>query len=104
MLIVAESHPGKSRTALYCGNTGNRTPDIAAMTNAQNICPLCGQLNQCAQAGSTVAVESCWCFAKKIDPRILEQIPAGIDRSCICPRCAMALPIEPEPAVSEPKR
>ncbi|MFI8483022.1 cysteine-rich CWC family protein [Pseudomonas sp. NPDC078700] len=61
------------------------------MTTSASTCPLCGQLNQCAQAGVAAPVHSCWCFAQKIAPEILEKIPAGMDRSCICPRCAKAL-------------
>ncbi|WP_417661388.1 cysteine-rich CWC family protein [Pseudomonas sp.] len=61
------------------------------MNNSASTCPLCGQLNQCAQAGVTAPVASCWCFAEKISPEILKKIPAGIDRSCICPRCAKGL-------------
>ncbi|ARU87503.1 cysteine-rich CWC family protein [Pseudomonas sp. M30-35] len=58
------------------------------MNNSASTCPLCGQLNQCAQAGVAAPVKSCWCFAERISPEVLKKIPAGIDRSCICPRCA----------------
>ncbi|WP_339514975.1 cysteine-rich CWC family protein [Pseudomonas sp. RL_15y_Pfl2_60] len=76
------------------------------MHTSANTCPLCGQPNQCAQATVTAPVTSCWCFAEKISPEVLEKIPAGIDRSCICPRCAKGLAAtegEP-PAVSRPER
>ncbi|WP_339487697.1 cysteine-rich CWC family protein [Pseudomonas sp. EL_65y_Pfl2_R95] len=58
------------------------------MNNSASICPLCGQLNQCAQAGVAAPVANCWCFAKKIAPEILEKIPPGVDLRCICPNCA----------------
>ncbi|MGX5218344.1 MULTISPECIES: cysteine-rich CWC family protein [Pseudomonas] len=61
------------------------------MNNSASTCPLCGQLNQCAQAGVPSPVASCWCFAEKIPPEVLEKIPPGIDRRCICPRCAKGL-------------
>ncbi|MFG5860323.1 cysteine-rich CWC family protein [Metapseudomonas sp. CR1201] len=56
-------------------------------------CPLCGQSNQCTQADPARAGEACWCFTAKIDPAALERIPPpDIDRACLCPRCAQALP------------
>ncbi|MBD2836270.1 cysteine-rich CWC family protein [Pseudomonas sp. JM0905a] len=56
-------------------------------------CPLCGQSNQCTQADPTRAGQACWCFTAKIDPAALERIPAQeIDRACLCPHCAQALP------------
>ncbi|GLZ87898.1 hypothetical protein Pres01_39490 [Metapseudomonas resinovorans] len=56
-------------------------------------CPLCGQSNQCTQADPARAGEACWCFEAKIDPAVLEKIPPqDIDRTCLCPRCARALP------------
>jgi len=52
-------------------------------------CPCCGQLNQCAQAGSDTPVEQCWCFEVRIDPERLASLPtADRDRACLCPACA----------------
>ncbi|WP_271408600.1 cysteine-rich CWC family protein [Pseudomonas sp. Q1-7] len=56
-------------------------------------CPLCGQSNQCSLADPARADMDCWCFSAKIDPAVLESIPPqDIDRACLCPRCAQALP------------
>ncbi|MNQ39507.1 hypothetical protein D3C85_531300 [compost metagenome] len=58
-------------------------------------CPLCGQSNQCTQADPAHADQDCWCFAVPINPTALARIPPQeIDRSCLCPRCAQALPAD----------
>ena len=58
-------------------------------------CPLCGQSNQCTQADPSRAGQHCWCFTTQIDPAALERIPPqDIDRACLCPRCAQALPAD----------
>ncbi|WP_084308934.1 cysteine-rich CWC family protein [Phytopseudomonas flavescens] len=58
-------------------------------------CPCCGQLNQCAQHDRDEPVSQCWCFDVQIAPRQLEQLPPELrDRSCLCPRCASALPVD----------
>lgn len=60
-------------------------------------CPRCGQLNHCAQAGKSQAVEDCWCFHTAVDPAVLDGLPAEQrERACLCPRCARGLPSAPE--------
>lgn len=63
------------------------------MSGSTNHCPRCGQLNQCAQAGSTTAVEQCWCFSVAIAAGLLDELPVEArNRACLCPRCAQDLP------------
>jgi hypothetical protein len=50
------------------------------------VCPLCGQINDCARAcGST---DECWC-AREVFPReLLVCVPANAQRrACICSAC-----------------
>ncbi|QKE62565.1 cysteine-rich CWC family protein [Aquipseudomonas campi] len=62
-------------------------------------CPRCGQLNRCAQAGQSEAVEDCWCFHTAVDPTVLDSLPAAQrNQACLCPRCAQGLPAEPKQA------
>ncbi|MFC5695460.1 cysteine-rich CWC family protein [Pseudomonas sp. GCM10022186] len=63
--------------------------------SAPTRCPLCGQSNQCTQADPSRAGQDCWRFTVRIDPAALERIPPqDIDRACLCPRCAQALPVD----------
>ncbi|UCJ16457.1 cysteine-rich CWC family protein [Pseudomonas sp. MM211] len=60
-----------------------------------SLCPACGQLNRCAQADSDSEVSHCWCFEVKVEPQALRDLPPeALDRACLCPRCAQALPAE----------
>jgi len=66
------------------------------MSGSAQHCPSCGQLNQCAQAGSATPVEQCWCFSLSIAPELLDVLPAEQrNRACLCPRCAQGLPPSP---------
>jgi Cysteine-rich CWC len=51
-----------------------------------SVCPLCGGPNSC---GAAAGKRSCWCYATKIPPEVLDRIPAeSRDQACICERCA----------------
>lgn len=72
------------------------------MSTPATHCPRCGQLNQCAQAGSATPVEQCWCFSLSIAPELLDSLPAEQrNRACLCPRCAQELPPPPLDAASD---
>lgn len=69
------------------------------MSSDSRRCPRCGQLNSCAQAEQSAAVEDCWCFHQPIEPAVLDSLPsAQRDQACLCPRCAQGLPVEPQHA------
>lgn len=53
---------------------------------APNICPTCGDANEC---GLSQGKAECWCFSVQIAPSAIDQIPVEAkDTVCICPRCA----------------
>lgn len=61
-------------------------------TPQPQVCPACGQSNQCALANPISATRPCWCFSVQIDPQALERVPADLrNRACLCPRCAGVL-------------
>jgi len=52
-------------------------------------CPACGALNHCSLADPRSATQRCWCHDVRIDPAVLQALPAELrDLSCLCPRCA----------------
>ncbi|TFF41138.1 cysteine-rich CWC family protein [Pseudomonas sp. RIT623] len=52
-------------------------------------CPACGALNQCGLADPRSATQGCWCFSVRIEPAIIQALPAELrDQACLCPRCA----------------
>lgn len=58
------------------------------------LCPLCGQVNQCAmevERATGVKQPPCWCTEASFDAALLAGIPAQArDIACICPACAQA--------------
>ncbi len=57
--------------------------------NDDRYCPACGALNQCTLADPAQATQACWCFSVRIDPAVLQALPAELrDRACLCPSCA----------------
>ncbi|WPC06247.1 cysteine-rich CWC family protein [Pseudomonas benzenivorans] len=74
------------------------------MSPSTSVCPLCGQRNQCAQAGSPTPVQQCWCFDTAVRRDVLERLPAAQrNLACLCPRCAQGLPpVTPTPASAAP--
>jgi hypothetical protein len=62
------------------------------------ICPLCGQPNQCARvhtdtdAGCAGAASlACWCATEEFTPELLQLIPeAARGRACVCQSCVQA--------------
>lgn len=57
-----------------------------------NVCPLCGQSNQCAmelQRSTGVPQGPCWCTTAVVAPSVLERIPAAArGTACVCAQCA----------------
>lgn len=54
----------------------------------QLLCPVCGQLNQCAAASGGTA-QDCWCYNAVISAEALAAIPPrDIGKRCLCPACA----------------
>ncbi|MDP2371679.1 cysteine-rich CWC family protein [Rhodoferax sp.] len=56
------------------------------------LCPLCGQLNQCAmeiEKQTGVPQSACWCCTATISAELLSQIPEGArNQACVCAACA----------------
>jgi len=59
-----------------------------------NLCPLCGQSNQCAgevERATGVKQPPCWCNQVKFEAELLLRIPEHARRkACICAACAQA--------------
>ena len=56
------------------------------------LCPLCGNANQCSLADGAETTVPCWCFAVTISQKALAHIPPEqIDKACLCPRCAAGI-------------
>lgn len=61
-------------------------------TTPTDICPLCGNGNQCTLASTTDSAAPCWCFEVTLSKEALARVPAEqIDKSCLCPRCAAGM-------------
>ncbi|MBP7301651.1 MAG: cysteine-rich CWC family protein [Brachymonas sp.] len=66
-------------------------PDCSTTADAAQRCPLCGQLNQCAQqAGAAPA--PCWCMQRPALGRdwLAQHLPSSATQSppsCLCPAC-----------------
>ena len=57
--------------------------------NKPECCPACGGANDCTLANPQTVDRACWCYSVRIDPAVLEALPAELrDQSCLCPRCA----------------
>lgn len=64
-----------------------------------SLCPLCGGNNQCAPAAAGHFDVACWCTTAAISPEALARVPAElVNKACLCPRCAAAVPAAPEAA------
>jgi hypothetical protein len=51
-------------------------------------CPVCGEPNECAAAGSGSFATPCWCAALAVDPAALARAPAQArNRACLCRKC-----------------
>jgi hypothetical protein len=61
-------------------------------TPEPNVCPLCGQPNQCAmeiERATGIPQESCWCTHVTFPPTLLNQIPdEARNKACVCAACA----------------
>ncbi|HPH13857.1 MAG TPA: cysteine-rich CWC family protein [Burkholderiaceae bacterium] len=59
-----------------------------------NLCPLCGQLNECAmEVERTTGVKQppCWCSQAKFEATLLSRIPEHArGKACLCSACAQA--------------
>ena len=62
----------------------------------EKICPVCGELNNCAIAGNDSKTRSngqnnqtCWCFQKvgTLNRQKLTEISVGDEKSCLCQKC-----------------
>jgi hypothetical protein len=56
-------------------------------------CPNCGQANHCGMIDTQTAQQPCWCFALTIDSAHIADLPSvqrGV--TCLCLRCAQAVP------------
>ncbi len=57
------------------------------------LCPLCGQLNQCAMActPSAQAQAPCWCVREQFSAELLQQVPEPLkNKACICRACVQS--------------
>ncbi len=63
-------------------------------TFSPEVCPLCGQANQCAMEiarATGVSQGPCWCSQLSFEPELLARIPqAARGKSCVCAACAKA--------------
>tara|TARA_R110000764_G_scaffold49780_1_gene109921 strand:+ start:41473 stop:41694 length:222 start_codon:yes stop_codon:yes gene_type:complete len=56
------------------------------------LCPLCGNTNQCSLADGAENTAPCWCFGVTVSQEALAQIPPEqINKACLCPRCAAGI-------------
>ena len=63
-----------------------------ALALPANLCPLCGQPNQCAMERQRVtgaSQDACWCTQVDFSADLLARVPPEARRlACICPACA----------------
>ncbi|SDS77652.1 Cysteine-rich CWC [Halopseudomonas sabulinigri] len=72
--------------------------------NQPELCPLCGNANQCGLATARQAAAPCWCFSTPVSKAALARVPAEqIDKACLCPNCAAGLEAA-EPVAADPAR
>ncbi len=58
-------------------------------------CPLCGEQNRCAVAGTGRFDVVCWCSRIEVAPAALARVrKGGVSMACLCPRCAAAATVE----------
>jgi hypothetical protein len=61
----------------------------------EHLCPLCGQPNGCAPAGTGRLDTPCWCASVTIAAGVLDRIPAAQrGRACLCRSCATGAPVQ----------
>jgi hypothetical protein len=57
-----------------------------------NVCPLCGEHNQCAmELAKTTGepVTECWCVSVAFSEKLLSKVPPeALNQVCICQKCA----------------
>lgn len=57
-----------------------------------DVCPLCGQTNQCAleiERATGQKQAACWCTQASFSTDVLSRVPPDArNRACICARCA----------------
>jgi len=52
-----------------------------------SVCPLCGELNNCAMAADPDA-KTCWCEEVEFPEELLAQIPEdAVRKTCVCEKC-----------------
>ncbi|HDY97436.1 MAG TPA: DNA or RNA helicase of superfamily II [Pseudomonas sabulinigri] len=57
-----------------------------------DLCPLCGNANQCDLAATADSSAPCWCFSTPISKEALARVPTDqVDKTCLCPRCAAGI-------------
>jgi hypothetical protein len=60
------------------------------MTGGPQICPLCGEANDCQLATADRCNGPCWCAAEIFPPGLLERVPEECRRIvCVCRRCVI---------------
>jgi hypothetical protein len=56
------------------------------------LCPSCGNANQCSLADGANTSAPCWCFAVTLSEHALAKIPPEqLNTACLCPRCAASI-------------
>jgi hypothetical protein len=64
----------------------------AATPPSPEVCPLCGQANQCAMEKERMTGQKqgpCWCTQASFSAELLSRLPDdAVNRACICARCA----------------
>ena len=64
----------------------------AATLLPPEVCPLCGQTNQCAmeiERATGKKQPPCWCNEVTFSAELLSRLPDNaVNRACICARCA----------------
>ena len=57
-----------------------------------NICPVCGQPNQCAMEIAKATgnpADECWCASMVFSAEALSRVPPqALNKACICKKCA----------------
>ena len=67
-----------------------------------DVCPLCGESNQCAMAAGVSAELPCWCTQVPFSAEVLASVPPDAQGElCICQRCA-SLSASQAPVSSNP--
>ena len=61
------------------------------------LCPLCGEPNQCLLAAGAHSNQECWCFHVRFPASLLERVPEEArHRACICQQCLKESLLQPE--------